>query len=202
MSAARPFWRRPKPPTAPSPSDPTPQYFVCRKTVFPARLQQRKAAPYRTPHSSAPPFGKTFSCHTPNGTPENQKPGPPGPAGGSGFHPTTARKPSGIAGGLPIILAFSYSPVVPSVPLDVSPVPASPPVLPPAPVITSGAGYHSPVAGAIAGAAAVLAAGIPAVAGLIARYWHRQRREPQHPGLLTVVKTSQAAHQAYREGSC
>ena len=114
-------------------ADGAPPYFVCRKTAFPARLQHRKAAPYRTPHSSALHSERLFLPY-PQWHPRKPKTRPSGPAGGPGFHPTTARKPSGIAGGLPIILALSYSPVVPSVPLDVSPVPASPPVLPPAPV--------------------------------------------------------------------
>lgn len=65
-----------------------------------------------------------------------------------------------------IILALSYSPVVPSVPLDVSPVPSVTAGTAACARITFGAGITPLFAGAIAGAAAVLAAGILAVAGL------------------------------------
>ena len=74
------------------PLRPTPPYFVCRKTAFPARLQHRKAAPYRTPHSSALHSARLFLPY-PNGTPETTKTRPSGPAGGSGFHPPQRGSP-------------------------------------------------------------------------------------------------------------
>ena len=52
------------------------------------------AKPHHTArHIAAPSIRKDFSCHTPNGTPENQKPGPPAQPEGLVFTPPPRGSP-------------------------------------------------------------------------------------------------------------